>query len=94
MLNQKFTIMSYTLHKKETGNKVAKYHYKVLDEKGNVISERKSNREYVACTINGQYYFGRIHLIGKGNHGWQIKWNAEEKKEDVPIAYLALNNKG
>lgn len=67
--------MTYTLNQKETGNKAAKFHYTITDENGNVVSERKSNREYVAATINGQFYFSRIDLIGKGEHGNQIKMN-------------------
>lgn len=65
---------TYTLNVKETGNKNAKYHYTVTnDQTGEVVTERKSNREYVACTINGQYFFGRLDLIGKGGHGQQVK---------------------
>lgn len=79
--------MKYTLNVKETGNKAAKYHYTITDEHGKVISERKSNRTYVAATINGQYYFGRIDLVGKGDHGKQIKRLLPEHQ--TPIAYLA-----
>ena len=59
--------MNYKLN--VTTNKSGKFHYTVTDENGNVISERKSNREYVACTTNGSHYFGRLDLIGKGDHG-------------------------
>ena len=62
-------IMNYTLKKTETNRKTGKFFYEVIDESGNVISTRSSNREYVACTINGNFYFGRIDLIGKGEHG-------------------------
>lgn len=65
--------MNYTLRVTETKNKAGKFHYQVIDKTGKVISERKSNRTYVACTINGQFYFGRLDLIGKGDHGKQIK---------------------
>jgi len=65
--------MEYTLSVKETGNKAARFHYVVTDENGQVISERKSNREYVACTANGNQYFGRLDLIGKGDHGKWLK---------------------
>lgn len=60
--------MNYKLTVTETGNKAGKYHYKVLDENGTLIFERKSNREYVACTISGKFYFGRLDLINKGDH--------------------------
>lgn len=79
--------MNYKLTVTETGNKAGKFHYQVIDETGAVISERKSNREYVACTIHGQYYFGRLDLIGKGDHGKQIKWCAEKGVQPYPIAY-------
>jgi len=68
--------MKYELQVKETGNKAAKFIYTVVDENGVVISTRSSNREYVACTIDGQYYFGRLNLIGKGDHGKQLKYCA------------------
>ena len=79
--------MNYKLIVTETKNKSGKYHYQVIDETGKVISERKSNREYVACTINGSYYFGRIDLIGKGDHGKQVKWCTLNNREITPIAY-------
>ena len=56
----------YILSKKA---KDKKYQYTVTDEKGNVISTRTSARDYVACTANGEFYFGRLDLIGKGDHG-------------------------
>ena len=60
--------MNYQLKVTETNNKSAKFHYQVLDENGTLISERKSNREYIACSINSGFYFGRLDLIGKGDH--------------------------
>ena len=66
--------MNYELKVTETKNKAGKFHYQVIDENGNVISERKSNREYVACTAGGGYYFGRLDLIGKGEHGMAIRY--------------------
>ena len=65
--------MNYELKVTETKNKAGKFHYQVIDENGNLISERKSNREYVACTADGAYYFGRLDLIGKGDHGACLK---------------------
>jgi len=65
--------MNYELKVTETNNKAAKYNYQVIDEAGNVITERKSNKEYVACTADGVYFFGRLDLIGKGNHGAEMK---------------------
>lgn len=79
--------MNYTLKVTETANKAGRFHYQVVDETGKVLSERKSNREYVACTINGQYYFGRLDLIGKGDHGRQVKMNENANRPNVPIAY-------
>jgi hypothetical protein len=80
--------MIYTLNVKETGNKAGKYHYTVTDETGKIISERKSNRRYVACTIKGAFYFGRVNLIGSGGHGRYLKTCAESGLQPSPIAYL------
>jgi len=65
--------MNYELKVSITNNKAGKFHYQVIDENGTIISERKSNREYVACTIDGGFYFGRLDLIGKGDNGRCIK---------------------
>jgi len=65
--------MNYQLKVTETKNKAGKFHYQVIDENGTVISERRSNREYVACTPYGSYYFGRLDLVGKGEHGTAIR---------------------
>lgn len=56
----------YTLTKTVKGSNFV---YTVKDENGTVISTRTSRREYVACTANGEFYFGRRDLIGKGDHG-------------------------
>jgi hypothetical protein len=80
--------MKYTLTKKLTGNKATPFHYIVTDETGAIISERKSAREYVACTFDGSYYFGRLDLIGGGDHGKSIKyaqgWGRDAKGKLVP----------
>lgn len=65
--------MNYILKVTETNNKVGKFHYQVIDESGNILSERRSNRKYVAATINGVFFFGRIDLVGKGDHGRFLK---------------------
>lgn len=31
-----------------------------------------TKRDYVACTVNGEMFFGRLSLIGKGEHGRQL----------------------
>lgn len=56
----------YILTKTAKGKK---FLYEVKDENGKVISNRTSARDYVACTANIEFYFGRIDLIGKGEHG-------------------------
>ena len=56
----------YILSKQAKGKK---FQYTVTDESGTVISTRTSVRDYVACTRNGEFYFGRLDLIGKGSHG-------------------------
>lgn len=51
-----------------------KFEYTVTDEKGKIISKRSSARDYVACTANGEFYFGRLDLIGKGDHGKRLSY--------------------
>lgn len=76
----------YTLSKVPSG--AHHFKYTVKDETGKVMTERKSARDYVACTIDGRFYFGRLDLIGKGEHGQQVKWQDEHGKDRTPIAYL------
>ncbi len=85
--NDNLTTMNYELKVTETGRKGGKFHYQVIDETGKVISERKSNREYVACTINGAFYFGRLDLIGKGDHGKDVKYQVANNLPQAQIAY-------
>lgn len=61
----------FKLTRKQKGDKFV---YTVTDERGNVISTRTSKRNYVACTANGDFYFGRLDLIGKGDHGKDISF--------------------
>lgn len=82
--------MKYELRVTETKRQV-KYLYEVIDEAGNVVSSRRSDRVYVACTINGAYYFGRVDLVGKGNHGNNLKWCLREGREPSPVAYCIKN---
>ncbi len=79
--------MNYKLTITETQNKAAKFIYEIVDESGKVITTRKSNREYVAATIDGLYFFGRLDLIGKGDHGRTVKWLKEKNREVPAIAY-------
>lgn len=62
----------YILVKKEKGKK---FEYQVIHaESKAIVSKRTSARDYVACVADGSYYFGRLDLIGKGNHGKQLSW--------------------
>jgi hypothetical protein len=78
----------FYLQRTTTGKKSGNFHYQVFDGNGQLISERWSNREYVACTIGGTYYFGRLDLIGKGEHGRMIKRLSETNQPIPPIAFL------
>lgn len=63
-------MVNFKLNKTVKGKK---FEYTVTDEKGNIISKRSSARDYVACTANGEFYFGRLDLIGKGDHGRSLR---------------------
>lgn len=73
---------NHILTKTRTRSKSGGYHYQVKDLDGIVISSRKSNRDYVAATLDGSMYFGRADLIGQGNHGNCVKY-AQEKGEKL-----------
>lgn len=79
--------MHYNLKVTETNNKAGKYLYEIQDASGNTLVTRRSNREYVAATIDGRFFFGRIDLIGKGDHGRTVKWAKENNREVSPLAY-------
>lgn len=62
----------YILTKTQKGKK---YLYEVKDENGNVVSKRTSTRDYyVACSVSGEFYFGRLDLVGKGDYGKRLAW--------------------
>ena len=63
--------MEYKLTKTQKGKKNL---YVVTDETGKQISQRLSARDYVACTADGRYFFGRRDLIGKGDHGKMLSY--------------------
>lgn len=88
----------YILSKKAKGKK---YQYTVTDEKGNVVSTRTSARDYVACTADGSFYFGRLDLIGKGDHGKRLSHAAailanpeKEYKKWLRILRRIIGNNG
>lgn len=60
----------YVLKKVPSGSQFV---YTVYDASGNVVSTRTSSRSYVACTADGEFYFGRLGLIGSGLHGKAIR---------------------
>ena len=69
-------INMYKLKVTVTGKKFAKYHYVVTDETGEIVSDRFTDRDYVACTIDGGHYFGQIGLAEKfvrDSKAWAVK---------------------
>lgn len=77
----------YILVKKVKGKK---YEYQVIDADSKaIVSKRTSAREYVACTADGSFYFGRLDLIGKGDHGKRLSHATEILANPERVA---LNN--
>lgn len=67
-----------------------KWYYQIIDTRdGQVVAKRTSKRHYVAATVNGENFFGRLDLIGKGEHGRLLaqaedyKVNTREKYEKI-----------
>ena len=79
--------MNYILSVEPIGKK-GKFLYIVKDETGNEISRRESFRKYVACTIYGANYFGRLDLIGKGDHGKYLQRCAAANAMPIDIAFI------
>lgn len=81
----------YILVKKVKGKK---YEYQVIDADSKaIVSKRTSAREYVACTADGSFYFGRLDLIGKGDHGKGLSRTTEilanpERAYKKQVAYF------
>ena len=70
----KYKLTVTTIKRRDPNSKKPdSYLYTVTDETGKLISTRKSDRKYVACTANGSHYFGRLDLIGKGDHGRALR---------------------
>lgn len=74
--------MKYTLNAKELKN--GKTIYQVMDENGVIVAKRTSVRKYVACTIDCSFFFGRVDLVGKGEHGAMLN-RIEEYKYNSTI---------
>lgn len=77
---------NYTLTRVKKGSK---WLYEIKDNNGNVVATRTSARDYAAATINGEFFFGRVDLIGKGDHGKALRvfenYLANPKKEYAEI---------
>lgn len=67
VLNSDVMPKKYKLHCTPKGKK---FLYEVKDEQGHLYAKRLSKRDnFVACTLDGSFFFGRIDLISKGDHG-------------------------
>lgn len=66
-------------------NRGGRFLYIVRDEAGVKISERRSHREYVACTVEGGNYFGRVDLAQAFISRCMKKGAAADR---IVIAYL------
>lgn len=62
-------VHTYKLVKSQASPKAKKLYQVICNETGEVVSSRQSDRDYVAASIFGDWYFGRVDLVGKGDHG-------------------------
>jgi len=72
-----------------------KFLYQVFDSENHLISKRLSGRDYVACTMNGKYYFGRLDLVLKGDHLREVNYYREmtlETFETYKARHLRYSN--
>jgi len=63
---------TYILQKNQQGRD--KWLYTIVDNENNIVAKRTSKRDYVAATIDGQFFFGRRDLVGYGDHGKALIW--------------------
>jgi len=69
-----------------TENKNGSFTYVVTNEAGEVITSRKSNNgNYIACSPEGNFYFSRLDLIGKGDSG---RFFANRPEARANVAHL------
>lgn len=85
-----FISTTYKLTRTEINTKSAKYLYQIVDQNGNIASERKSNREYVACSLSGWFFFGRLDLIGKGDHKKRMQNCIDYKQPNIHAEVVVL----
>ncbi len=85
---------TYTLKRIETKDPAAKYHYRVTDEDGKVISEYKSNTKYVACTANGWFHFEKLEQISGEYTTKYVRFRERNRLKPLPIAYLNSSKGG
>lgn len=90
MTTSQFISKEHKLTRTETGRKSGKYHYQVINKAtGEVVSERTSNREYQAASLQGNWYFGRPDLIGGGSHGqYYAQAMRNHPTPEIPEVYL------
>jgi len=85
-----FISTTYKLTRTEINTKSAKYLYQIVDQNGNIASERKSNREYVGCSLSGWFFFGRLDLIGKGDHKKRMQNCIDYKQPNIHAEVVVL----
>lgn len=69
--------------------------YEVTNENGTLTARRVSKRDFVACTACGVFFFRRLDLVGKGEHGKVIKYWEEVLKDpnaDFNICFSGAGN--
>lgn len=79
--------MNYTLTATELKN--GKTLYEIHDETGKTVAKRTSTRKYVACTVDGELFFGRRDLVGKGDHGKRLA-RLEDYRVNTPEKYAKI----
>lgn len=94
VLNSDVMPKKYTLHCTPKGKK---FLYEVKDEQGHLYAKRLSKRDnFVACTLDGNFFFGRIDLIGKGDHNIMVTKYQDIVRDskthyDITAAYCKRN---
>ena len=80
--------MAYRLQVRENLLGGGKYIYEIVDSEGEVLKRRISNRVFVAATIDAEFFFRSLDLIGEGDHGRDVQQCKNQGIKPPPIAYI------
>jgi hypothetical protein len=80
----------------EPENENRPHHYKVVDNKCTVVTEFRTKKTVLACTLNGAFKFRNLNFVFKRGHATEIKKAQESgnKKRYQELVTIVLPASG